>query len=182
MISICGWLVLSPGSRKLATGLVPGVDRKLVARVEALPMFLALAVDYNRWVAPLEGGVFDDWSYCYRKSRIANSAWSDHSSGAAVDFNSAHEGSQNLRNKEFFAQPDKVKAISRLKRIYPLLIWGGDYRDAFYDPMHWAIKPGVSPAQVAALVLKLGISQAGVRSKNRFGLPLLRGIKPVETR
>ena len=181
MISICGWPVQSPGSQKLATGLVPGVDRKLTARVEALPLFLALAVDYNRWVAPLEGGVFDDWSYCYRKSRT-NSSWSDHSSGAAVDFNSAHEGSQNLGNKEFFAQPDKAKAISRLKRIYSVLIWGGDYRDAFYDPMHWAARPGVSPAQVAALVQKLGISKAGVRSKSRFGLPLLKGLKPVEPR
>lgn len=169
--SINGWPVLEPGSKHLATGKVPNADRRLTTRREALPLFLALAADYHRWVKPIDVGTWDEGGYNYRKSRV-NSSWSNHSSGTAIDINWSKEGSQSLRNKRFWAWPKHKLAIRRLKALYPILNWGGDWSDRYYDPMHWELKKGTTVADVDRLIAKLGITNAGVRTRTKTGRKL----------
>lgn len=170
-VSINGWPVIkSYGSKQLKSGVVPGTKVKLLLRKEVLPLFLALAKEYHETIAPLDNKTQDDWSYNYRKSR-ANSNWSNHASGTAVDLNSSKEGSQSQSNRKYWAEPDKAKAVKKLKRVYSIMNWGGDWT-SFYDPMHWELKAGTSVSDVARLIKKLGITPDGVRTKSRFGIPL----------
>ena len=71
----------------------------------------------------------------------------------------------------FFAQLRARLTIARIKLIYgDVVTWGGDWRAKDY--MHWEIKAGVTPAQVARKITALGITPEGVRTKNRFGRPI----------
>lgn len=171
-VSINGWPVIkSYGSKQLKSGVVKGTKVKFTLRKEVLPLFLALAKEYNETIAPLDGKPQDDWSYNYRTSRYSSN-WSNHSSGTAVDLNSAKEGSQSLSNRKYWEKPDKAKAVKKLKRVYSIMNWGGDWSDKYYDPMHWELKAGTSVSDVARLIKKLGITPDGVRTKSRFGIPL----------
>jgi hypothetical protein len=62
--------------------------------------------------------------------------------------------------------------MKRILKIYSILNWGGDWSPAYWDPMHLELKAGTNLGNVAFITEKLGISQSGVRSKNRFGLPV----------
>lgn len=169
--SINGWPVLDPGSDKLATGKVPNANRRLTTRREALPLFLALAADYHRWVTPIDVGTVDDGGYSYRKSRI-NASWSNHSSGTAIDINWSREGSRSLSNRQFWAQLKNLLAVRRLKATYPILNWGGDWSDRYYDPMHWELKKATTVGDVNHLIAKLDITTDGVRTRTRTGRKL----------
>lgn len=173
--SINGWTVIdSYSDPRLATGKVPGANRKLVARKEALPLFLALAADYHNWVAAIDKGTLDDWGYAYRPSRV-NSNWSNHASGTAIDLNASKEGSRNLRNRKWYSLAGRMNQVKRIKRIYPIVNWGGDWSDKYYDPMHWELKKGTSVADVQRLIKKLGIKPNGTRTRNWAGIPLRAG-------
>lgn len=172
--SINGWPVLDnpPWSDpRLATKPVPGVpDRKLMLRAEVLPLFLALAKDYHDTIAPINEGALDDWAYSYREARYASS-WSDHASGTAIDLNASKEGWLGMGNYAFWKNPAKHKAAQDIKKRYEVVMWGGstdfggDYRNGpTVDWMHWAIKPGVTLAQVQAVIKKLGIDANGNRA------------------
>ena len=173
--SINGWPVIQGyGDPRLSTGKVPGANRKLTCRKEALPLFLALAADYHRWVAPIDQGTLDDWGYSYRPSRVSD-AWSNHASGTAIDLNASKEGSRSLANRKWYSVAGRMDQIKRIKRIYPIVNWGGDWSDRYYDPMHWELKKGTSQADVARLIKKLGIKPDGTRTKNWAGVPLVGG-------
>lgn len=173
--SINGWPVIeSYGDPRLATGKVPGANRKLTTRREVLPLFLALAADYDRWVAPIDEGKLDDWGYAYRPSRV-NTSWSNHASGTAIDLNAAAEGSRSLSNRKWYARLGRINQVKRIKRIYAILNWGGDWSDRYYDPMHWELKKGTSLADVQKLIKKLGIKPDGTRTRNWAGIPLKGG-------
>lgn len=168
--SINGWPVLSPGDSKIATGTIPGTTRKLTMRKDVLPLFLALAADYNARISDLDNErVIDDWGYAYRKSRLS-SAWSDHSSGTAMDLNAAQEGQQNMRPMNWWVRTKNSARATRLKRLYEVVIWGGadecggDYQNPRYvDWMHWSLKPGSKPDDVARVIKKLKIGSDGSR-------------------
>lgn len=164
--SINGWSVLRPNSSQLKTLRVPGVPgRSITAHKAILPIFLALAHEYNDTIAPLKGGTFDEWSYSYRKSRMSGK-WSDHSSGTAVDFNSAHEGAQGSGPYSWWTQGTRSEKAVALKRKYHL-IWGGaeslggDYSRAYWDWMHWSARPGTNPQHYIDLAHHLGINADG---------------------
>lgn len=172
--SINGWVVLDnpPWSDpRLETKPIPGVpNRKLTMRREVLPLFLALAKDYHDTIAPLDEGELDDWSYSYRDARYSSS-WSDHASGTAVDLNAGKEGWLGMANYSFWADPKRHKAAQAIKARYEVVMWGGSkdfggdyYNGSTVDWMHWAIKPGVSLAQVQAVIKKLGIDENGNRA------------------
>jgi hypothetical protein len=171
--SINGWTVLdSPpwNDSRLDTRPVPGVPtRRLKLRAEVLPLFLALAKDYHDTIAPIDEGELDDWSYSYRDARFSTS-WSDHASGTAIDLNASKEGWLGMGNYAYWANPAKHKAAQAILARYKVVMWGGStdfggsYRNGpTVDWMHWAIKPGVTVAQVQAVIRELNITPDGVR-------------------
>jgi len=171
--SINGWAVLDnpPWSDpRLDTKPVPGVpSRSLKLRREVLPLFLALAKDYHDTISPIDEGALDDWSYSYRDARYSPS-WSDHASGTAIDLNASKEGWLGMNNYSWWANPAKHRAAQAIKQRYEVVMWGGskdfggDYHNgSTVDWMHWAIKPGVTIAQVQDVIKRLGITEDGVR-------------------
>jgi len=166
--SLNGWPVLQPGSKQLATGLVPGTTRKLTMRREVLPLFLALAHDYDDWIAPIDIGPIDDAGYAYRYARTG-AGWSNHSSGTAADLNWSKEGAQRATNRTFWGRPKIAQSIDQIKAVYHVVDWGGDWSTQYWDPMHWEIRRNVTLAEVAARIKYLGITSKGVRHKDLNG-------------
>lgn len=163
--SLNGWLALLPSSLFLATGTVPGTEVRLRMRREVLPLFLALAADYHRAVAPLRKGECGAHNY---RPAMGGGGWSDHASGTAVDLNWRHEGAQGPHGGMATMSKAQVAACAALKRKYRILIWGGDKarggdyaKPVNWDPMHFAIAPGVSPAEVAKVIAALRIRDDG---------------------
>jgi hypothetical protein len=168
--SLNGWPVIeSPASKTLARGLVPGTTRSITMRRAVLPLFLALAHDYDLWLAPIDVGVVDDAGYNYRYSHAAPGQWSNHASGTALDINWTKEGAQKSPTGiKFFSTPEHKAAVERIKKIYGIVAWGGDWHN-YLDFMHWEIKPGTSVAEVNARIAYLGITPEGVRWNNWQG-------------
>jgi len=170
--SLNGWPVLTPGSKLLCTKQIPTVDRRLTMRCSVIRIFLALANDYDDWVKTLDNDKkpVDDGAYNYRPARNAN-AWSNHASGTAIDLNWSQEGAQSSSaGAKFFAKPENKAKIEWLKTVYPILVWGGDWRAKDY--MHWELAPGTTQADVDRLIKKLGIDENGIRHNGPDGKPL----------
>ena len=149
MPSINGFDVVSYGSDKLATYLVPGTTVKLSVRKEVAPLMIGFAADFHRLVESLNAGK-DDWGHAPRK--IAGSdSWSFHAPGIAMDLNSnAHP----MGKRGTFTSVE-VSAIRGLlsKWSYQgtkLFRWGGDYRSKA-DEMHFEI---IVPRNVALAAVK----------------------------
>lgn len=169
MKSINGWEVIpSISDKRLATGVVPGTKIKLRMHKDVLPLFLAIAADYHREVAklrPTECG-----AYAYRKAAFAGAKYSDHSSGTAIDLNWNHEGAVGPNGGMKTMTAQQIKACAAIKKRYKVVIWGGDKakggdysQPRFWDPMHYAIKPGTTVADVKKVIKELGIDKNGVR-------------------
>lgn len=166
--SINGWPVIE--SRKdvlLRSDLIPGTRITLTVERSVWPLLAALAVDYGDTVADLRTGECFGWAY---RTARQSAAWSDHASGTAVDLNSAHEGKPGPAGGMSTMSPTQVKECARLKRLYRVLIWGGDaarggdYHDPrSWDPMHFAIRPGTSRADIRATLERLHITPDGHR-------------------
>lgn len=152
-------------AKRLVTKQVPGTKRNLTLNYECAPLLLAVASDYHRTVRPIDKGTVDDAGYCDRDARAAVGRKSNHANGTAMDLNWSEEGAQNSAwGKKFFSSIKARAAIAVMKKRYGSCVqWGGDWNA--HDYMHWEIKPGVSPALVAQLTKKLGISPDGVRTK-----------------
>ena len=169
--SLNGWPVISPTSTALRQGTVPTTTRKIRMRGSVLPLFLALAFDYDDWINPIDVGPLDDAGYCYRQSH-GSDGWSNHASGTALDLNWSKEGAQRATNKVFWAKNDIRLRITQIKRIYHVVDWGGDWSGVFWDPMHFEVGHGVNASNVAQQIHKLGIDAKGVRHNNWDGVPL----------
>jgi hypothetical protein len=179
--SINGWTVIEKwDAARLLTIPVPNANRRLTVRRSVAPLFAALAADYHRWVRPIDKGTVDEGGWNPRQARNA-SAWSNHASGTAVDINWSEEGAQNSTvGRLFFANPKNLAGIVRILKIYsPVIFWGGNWRN-FKDYMHFEIAPGVTQAQVTALITKLGIDEQGVRHNNWAGKPLKQPLDPAK--
>ena len=166
--SINGWEVITSRSdKRLKMKIVPGSNVKLTMRAEVLPLFLALAADFHKEVAPLRNG--ECGAYAFRKARQA-AAFSDHSSGTAVDLNWGHEGAMGPNGGMKFMNDAQIKACAEIRNRYKIVIWGGDKKrggdyssPASWDPMHYALKPGVTVADINKVLAELGIDANGVR-------------------
>lgn len=75
----------------------------------------------------------------------------NHASGTAVDA-SATKHPQGVPVGKTFT-PDQLEEIRGviLPRYHGLITWGGDWRGADVDGMHWELTNGATPAQVGAL-------------------------------
>ena len=171
--SINGWPVLDGwGDPRLKSAPIPGCSkRKLHMRGDVLPLFLALASDYHRTIAPLDQGDWDEWSFDYREARAA-SAWSDHASGTAVDLNANAEGRLGTGPLAWWRAGKRAAQARRLKKRYKVVMWGGatDLGGDYYlgsttDWMHWALRPGTTLADVERVIADLGIQPDGTRVK-----------------
>jgi len=168
--SLNGWPVLTPGSKLLRTATVPGTTRRITMRADILPLFLALAHDYDEWLRAIDKGAVDDGGYAYRAARAA-SDFSNHASGTALDINWSKEGAQGSNaGKVFFSDPANRKDVERIKDVYAVVDHGGDWRAKDY--MHWEISPGVKLAAVLARIKFLGIDRNGVRHNDYKGARL----------
>jgi len=158
--SLNGWPVLSPGSRLLATGTVPGTKIHITAHKEVLPLALAMMYDYNDWIRPLRANCTG--GYAYRQAR-SGAGWSVHSAGAAWDINWSYEGAQRATNRVFWRDVTHHKAVDQIMEVYDVLEWGGFWGTAFWDPMHWQISQHAGVATVQKKIEFLGIDANGVR-------------------
>lgn len=166
--SINGWEVINKQtSGLLGVGTIPGTRIKLRMRKEVLPLFLALAADYNTHVAPLRPR--ECGAYAFRKARQGGGLYSDHSSGTAVDLNWGHEGAMGPNGGMKTMTAKQIAACAAIKQRYHIVIWGGDkarggdYASPFsWDPMHYALKPGTTVQQIAAVCAQLGIKSDGM--------------------
>ena len=178
-----GWpWISSYNSGLLDTKKIPGTNVNLTMNKDVLPLFLALASDYNRTIrkiGPGSGG-FDPRTDRPESER----AKSNHPSGTAMDINWSEEGalsdSTDLFNwwktgktsagapwKPISPQPYKT-ALS-LKNKYKVVDWFGPtslggYINGTPDYMHWQISQGggvVTPQRVAQVIGELGLNPDG---------------------
>jgi len=163
--TIHGWpIIASRADGRLRNFKIPGVpSRSLLLRSDVGPYLVAFAAEYDKKIASIDGGIFDDWSYTEPRLGRMSSKISDHSGGVAIDVNSAHEGSQSASTLTWWRNPIRRAKLAALRKRYPLLEWGGDYSPANRDPMHWTFKYGVTASQVVAASKAAGIDRNGVR-------------------
>ena len=169
-LSINGWPVLTGwGDKRLREFAVPGTKTKLLLRSDIGPLLVALAADYSKDVSNIDNRA-DDWGFDYRKARASVGSWSDHSSGTAIDLNASTTGAQGPHGGMATLTSDQIAAIVEIKKRYEVVIWGGDkarggdYGSSIYwDPMHFALRPGVTVNDVRRVMAKLGIDANGVR-------------------
>lgn len=188
--SINGWDVIYKAiDKRLSAGVVPGTKIKIRARKEVLPLLLALAADYNKTVAKLRSGECGAW--VLRTARQSPKNFSDHSSGTAIDLNWNHEGAMGINGGMKTMTAEQIKACAEIKKRYEIVIWGGDaarggdYKDSgSWDPMHFALKPNTTIADVYRVLAALKIDKNGVRKDSGTKRPnvitrVTSTIKPV---
>ena len=167
--SINGWEVITTrADKRLKMLVVPGTNVKITMHKDVVALFAALAVDWHNTVAPLRNG--ETAGYAFRKARQAN-FYSDHSSGTAIDINWGHEGAMGAKGGMATMNAKQIAACAAIKKKYEIVIWGGDaarggdYKSQkSWDPMHYALKPGTTVAQIQAVMKKLGIDATGART------------------
>ena len=161
--TIHGWPVCqSPSDPLLVLFRIPGVpSRSLRLRKDVGPYLVAFASEYHKIIAPLDKGVFDDWSWSPVRTGRASSSISDHCAGVAIDLNATKEGSQGAGSLTFWRNPINSFKLRKLRKKYHLLEWGGDYQ-RFRDPMHWTFKYGVDPREIKNEMKRLGINSKGL--------------------
>ena len=130
--------------------MVEGTQIYLAVATAAAPLLLAFAKWFNEHIEPLAGKVWDEWGYAYRPVRGQTVMLSNHSSGSAIDLNSA----THPRLKPNTFKPDKVALIrAECKRLG--LRWGGDYSVAIVDEMHFEVNMSMYEAHVLIAQLQL---------------------------
>lgn len=142
LISHNGWPVLSS---TLGTWRLPAVSGSVRAG-SVWVVFNWLAREYAQRVEPIRRS--ESWGYALRKVR-GGAKYSNHASGTAVDFNApAHPfGTRATQNMT----ATQIDACNKLVHDSgQVLKWLSGH-----DPMHWEIRPGVSPAQVDRFATEL---------------------------
>ena len=151
-ISLNGWPVIQSSTNTLLrTGTVPGTDRRLTTRKEALPLFLAVAADWHRWIHPIDVGPVDTGGYANRDARAVPGRKSNHASGTAIDLNA----SKHPLGKAGTFEASKVPMLKALARKYGLACGLNWLRR---DEMHFEIS--LDAVKVAALITKLGLEKS----------------------
>lgn len=187
-VTLNGWPELKSGDRHLRTGRVPGTTKQVTLRDVFLPLALAVLVDINATVLPLDPGPLDGWED--REARTG-AGLSDHASGTAFDFRYdvlKADHRQHLTPAQHAAMHHILAkyVTSKGKRV---LGWGGDWAVGKYmDEMHLEVgqawQPGVgSPVTAADLknVLKrLGIKGDGTAPASHAAAVVVAKPVPVK--
>ena len=130
---------------------IPSTKLKIRCAEAVAPLLVGFCTEFNELIEPIDGGVFDDWSYAYRDVRGVPGKLSNHSSGTALDLNSL----RHPLGKAGTFPAEKVPMIQALAKKYGLA-WGGDYKNR-KDEMHFEI--AVTPIKAAKLIEKLGLAE-----------------------
>lgn len=147
-----------PLGAPMTTRTVPGTDFRLrVADGPAGDVLTYVAREFHNRVESLDNGVADEGGFNERRIRGGSGGWSNHASGTAIDLNwSEHpQGSRGTFTEEQVAQ---IRAIQ--DEVGGVVRWGGDYRTAAVDEMHFEINAPY--AEVLAVAQRLGIVGLGM--------------------
>jgi hypothetical protein len=148
------------GDPRLAARRIPGTTISLRTRRSCLPLFLNLAARLNREARKLDPK--DVWSFNFRPIRTG-SAVSDHA-GYAIDCWASSVGAMTWPSR---MPADLARTVGRILEDYKtpdgryVFLWGAsslapgvDYKGPTHrtqrgnDPMHFAIAPGISNADL----------------------------------
>jgi len=178
-----GWPYISNyGVAPLQSGKIPGSSVSLSMHRDVLPLFLAIAAEYNKKIRKIDGS--QSAGFGFRNNQT------NHRSGTAMDLNWSDEGAQSdsqalhdwWRGKKSPAAPwsslsgnparTAVQIRDHFNKFGKIIEWygsskvGGDLiagQGITSDWMHWQIdqntKPG--PAKIKDVIKKLGIGPDG---------------------
>lgn len=145
-----GWQASKdPDEIRITSYKVEGTNLKIRCAEGCGPLLAAFAAEFNTLIEPLEGGVFDDWSYCYRMVRGSSDKLSNHSSGTALDLNAT----KHPLGKIGTFPNEKVPMIRALAKKYGLTA-GLDFKSRV-DEMHFEV--AITPEKAKQLITKLGL-------------------------
>lgn len=159
-----GWPVIeSQSDRKLVVIRIPGTGTPgipLRVQKDCAPLLAYVSFRVHTEVSDLKAGnrpgVQDEGGYNYR-AIDGSSVQSNHSSGTAVDLNwTKYPMFKRRMNKKERAAAEAIAAD-----LSEVIRWGGNYRPARVDEMHWEIKPGVSVADIKKFLKARGINNKG---------------------
>jgi hypothetical protein len=128
---------------------IRGTDIKIKAAAGCGPLLAEFAAQFHALIEPIDAGVNDDWSFCYRMVRGTTDKLSNHSSGSAIDLNAT----LHPLGKAGTFPLEKVPMLRALAKKYGLT-WGGDYRGR-KDEMHFEVH--LNAEQASKLITKLGL-------------------------
>jgi hypothetical protein len=151
-----GWVASKdPNEIGVKSYLVPGTKLKIKCAEQVAPLLVTFCAEFNEHVEKIDGGVLDDWSYCFRNVRGTSDKLSNHSSATAVDLNATKHP---LGHSGTFSVMQTV-LIQALCKKYGIK-WGGDYTGR-KDEMHFEID--LTPEKVRALIAKLNLQTNEVK-------------------
>jgi len=165
-----GWPVIeSQSSPKLTVIRIPGTGTPgipLRVQKDCAPVLAYVASLVHQTVTDLKlgnkpGKTQDDGGYNYRKID-GSSTYSNHASGTAIDLN----WTRFPMFKRRMNKKQRAAAQAIAEELSEVIRWGGNYRSARVDEMHWEIADGVSSADIKAFMKKHGISKNGTRKSN----------------
>jgi hypothetical protein len=106
------------------------------ANSDVATIFSDLIERFDAHVERVEGPVLDDWSYANRLVRGSSSVVSNHGSATAIDLNAT----RHPRGVSGTFTTDQVRTIHAILAVYEGAVrWGGDYKNAPLDAMHFEI-------------------------------------------
>ena len=156
--SVNGWPVIQNNERsKLEVVRIPGVKTPLYAAPGAAKPLAAMVQWWHNNVAPVRllG------SHNARPLTGSQTAWSNHASGTAVDINGCYrqgDGSLPRGCSHPYREatvPDRLKPAIRAKARELGLRWGGDYKKAPLDEMHFEV--AMDPAEFRSFWSRRGM-------------------------
>lgn len=189
-ISYNGWNVGGTSSIGIQTYRVPGTDVRVPLRPSAAPILLWIGSQIDQRVANIDVSAGhrtpDDWGYAYRQTR-GGTSWSNHASGTAVDWNATRwpRGVFRMSNAQVAECREILREVNTAtgKRIVD---WGGNYRAAIIDQMHWELSYGVTAEDVRRVVAKLTVRPKLDLSKLRDAatndIRLGKATRPIATK
>ena len=168
-ISLNGWQALPNSSDpRLKWQPIPGTSRKVLVRRMTGPLFGAFCADWHALMPArlnLDKGPVDGWEY--RDARTTPRL-SNHASGTAVDLRYdvlLADQQRHMTDWERGIMEDLLDTYT-LEDGRRIFRWGGYWTAV--DEMHTEIAPGMTRADVKAVIKRLRIDDAG----NRPGGPV----------
>jgi hypothetical protein len=170
-VSLNGWPVLDDGDPRIATGVIPGTDRKLTLARACLPLFLHFCAAWNKEM-PARLKLTDHRNevdgHEVRQARNAN-AYSNHASGTAVDLAYRVLWADNQRHMTDEERTILKRILSRYVTSDGHWVLGNGYAWGKVDEMHtelnqsWEVgaKRDTTAADVQNVIKRLGIKPDG---------------------
>ena len=164
-----GWPVIeSQSDRNLVVIRIPDTGTPgipLRVQRDCAPVLAYVASLVHKNVTDLKlgnkpGKTQDDGGYNYRKID-GSASFSNHASGTAIDLN----WTRFPMFKKRMNKNQRAAAQAIAEELSEVIRWGGNYRSARVDEMHWEIADGVSVSEIKAFMKKHGIQKDGTVKK-----------------